>query len=78
MADQKSRIEIALHRANTTGTLMPTLGERLFHVLLTAMTVLRQFAGPERKRALEQAWRKLGKSRNQIHGKTAVQVQIYC
>jgi uncharacterized protein len=33
---------------------------------------------PERKRALEQAWRKLGKSRNQIHGKTAVQVQVYC
>jgi len=40
---QKRRVEVPLHRANAAGAGMPALGERLFDVRLTAVTVLGQF-----------------------------------
>ena len=43
MSRQKCRVQVALHRANATGALVPTLRERLLEVSATAMTILRQF-----------------------------------
>jgi len=46
MGQQKGRVQVTLHRANAASTVMPALGERLFHVALAAMAVLRQFGCP--------------------------------
>lgn len=44
--NQQGRVQVTLDGSNATRTVMPALGEQLFHVALTAMTVLRQFGCP--------------------------------
>jgi hypothetical protein len=48
MGSQKRGIEVSLHRPHATGALMPTLRERLFRRLTTAMTKLGEFGGERR------------------------------
>src|SRR5713226_2373631 len=43
MGRKEGRVQITLHRANATGTVMPALGERLFDIRFTAVAVLGQF-----------------------------------
>ncbi len=49
MSRQPRRVQVTLHRANPTGTLMPALGQRLLDVALAAVTVLRQLGRVSRK-----------------------------
>ena len=42
---QKCRVEVALHRSDATGALVPALRERLFHRLAAAVAQLRQLGG---------------------------------
>src|SRR5260370_32029446 len=43
MGRKEGRVQITLHRANATGTVMPALGQWLFDIRLTAVAVLGQF-----------------------------------
>src|SRR5260370_32553907 len=43
MSRKERRVQVALHRPDATGAVVPALRERLFDVALTAVTVLGQF-----------------------------------
>src|SRR6266571_2104373 len=45
MSGQPCRVQVTLHRANPAGAVVPALGQGLFDIGLTAVTVLRQFGG---------------------------------